>query len=673
MARADQTGLFWNDYIPPKEKKEAKKCVPPSQVWLDDDYLPGLAEASVNKGIAFMTEEDLYQAYKNKDKFIFDIECYENYFLIAFMSVQTEKVCYWEMAYEQKLDIPSLRSFIECFTIIGFNSRNYDMPILSIAMMGKNTKILKQATNEIISYGLRADDVLKSFKALRLKKVDHIDLIEVCPLSAPLKLYAGRLHCQKMQDLPFHPDKILSPPQITITRYYCFNDLRNTLLVYNNLLVELELRDELSSNYGVDLRSKSDAQIAEAVIGSELRKLTNKRITKPTILPGTTYYYQKPGYIKFQTPLLNWVLNLFLTTPLIVGDGGSILKPELFKKVNVKIGSTSYTVGIGGLHSNEQNVAYRSNDDYILKDVDVESFYPKIILNLALYPEQLGIDFLMVFEGIVDRRLAAKLYKKMKESNSLKIVINGSFGKFGSKYSILYAPYLVIMTTITGQLSLLMLVERIELLGIGVVSANTDGVVSYVPKRLEAQFDALVKQWEIETNFKMEETLYSALYSRDVNNYIAVKTDGKVKHKGAYSNHWNDNSSFRFHKNPTNLICIDAVTDYLTKQTPIEKTINECKDITKFITVRDVKGGGVKLWPEGGIEYLGKSIRWYYALGVDGEIVYAKSGNKVPRSEGAKPCMEFPEQFPTDVNYQWYYDECYKILNEIGAVNNACN
>jgi hypothetical protein len=666
MARKDQIGLFWSDYKAPKEKK---KCIPPSQVWLNDDYLPGLAEASVNKGITFMTEEDLCQAYKNKDKFIFDIECYENYFLIAFMSVQTEKVCYWEIIYDQKLDIPSLRSFIECFTIIGFNSRNYDIPILSIAMMGRNTKILKQATNEIISYGLRADDVLKSFKALRLKKVDHIDLIEVCPLSAPLKLYAGRLHCQKMQDLPFHPDKILSPPQITITRYYCFNDLRNTLLLYNNLLVELELRDELSEKYGIDLRSKSDAQIAEAVIGSELRKLTNKRITKPVILPGTTYYYKKPGYIKFQTPLLNWVLNLFLTTPLIVGDGGSILKPELFKKVDVKIGATSYTVGIGGLHSNEQNIAYRSNEDYILKDVDVESFYPKIILNLSLYPEQLGINFLMVFKGIVDRRLAAKLYKKMKESNSLKIVINGSFGKFGSKYSILYAPYLVIMTTITGQLSLLMLIERIELLGISVVSANTDGVVSYVPKHLEAQFDALVKQWEIETNFKMEETLYSALYSRDVNNYIAIKTDGKVKHKGAYSNHWNDNNSFRFHKNPTNLICIDAVTDYLTKQTPIEKTINECQDITKFITVRDVKGGGALVENDKPPKYLGKSVRFYRSTEIEGEIVYVKSGNKVPLTNECKPCMELPDSFPKDINFEWYIRESYRILNDIGVFN----
>lgn len=66
------------------------------------------------------------------------------------------------------------------------------------------------------------------------------------------------------------------------------------------------------------------------------------------------------------------------------------------------------------------------------------------------------------------------------------------------------------------------------------------------------------------------------------------------------------------------------------------------------------------------IEYLGKAIRWYYAKNVVGEIVYAKSGNKVSRSDGAKPMMDLPEEFPTDVDYDWYEKEANKILAEIG-------
>ena len=41
----------------------------------------------------------------------------------------------------------------------------------------------------------------------------------------------------------------------------------------------------------------------------------------------------------------------------------------------------------------------------------------------------------------------------------------------------------------------------------------------------------------------------------------------------------------------------------------------------------------------GETEFVGKDVRWYYAKDVQGELVYATSGNKVPRSDGAKPIM----------------------------------
>ena len=693
MARNDICGLFWDDTPPPKIIKEKIKRIPPTPVWLQDDYLPGLQEA-LAFNVDLFTVEDLRLAWLDKERLVFDIECYENYFLIAFASVKTGKVCYWDLYDQHPMALESLKWLITNFTIVSFNGNNYDEPILAIAASGRNTSIMKRATNDIIMYGMRPHDIYKTYKVKKLK-LDHIDLIEVCPLSANLKLYAGRLHCKKMQDLPFAPESILSPEQIAITRHYCINDLVNTALLHQSLEDEIDLRIELGSKYGMDLRSKSDAQIAEAVIAGELRKRGRGRIIKPEVQAKTSFHYNPPSYLKFQT---SDILEQLAANPFVITEAGKVApnynahfidwgdkqlrldqngewakKPKGWEFSLITLGGVQFKMGMGGLHSIEKNVGIKSNEKYTLRDVDVESFYPRIILNLKLFPVQLGIDFLMVFNGIVDRRLAAKEYKRMKESNSLKIVINGSFGKFGSIFSILYSPNLIIQTTLTGQLSLMMLIEWLGLAGIQVVSANTDGVVSYVGKHQEEQFQHIVKYWEQETRFKMEETVYSALYSRDVNNYIAIKTDGKVKHKGAYSNHWNDNSTFRFHKNPTNLICIDAVTEYLTKAIPIEHTIRTCQDITKFVTVRDVKGGGVKVWSgmgalgEDKIEYLGKAIRWFYAEGVEGEIIYAKSGNKVPRSEGAMPCMELPDVFPTNINYQWYIDEAYKILTEIGA------
>ena len=66
------------------------------------------------------------------------------------------------------------------------------------------------------------------------------------------------------------------------------------------------------------------------------------------------------------------------------------------------------------------------------------------------------------------------------------------------------------------------------------------------------------------------------------------------------------------------------------------------------------------------IEYLGKAIRWYYAKDVPGEIVYVLSGNKVPKSDGAKPMMDLPKEFPADLDFERYEREACEALAKIG-------
>lgn len=45
----------------------------------------------------------------------------------------------------------------------------------------------------------------------------------------------------------------------------------------------------------------------------------------------------------------------------------------------------------------------------------------------------------------------------------------------------------------------------------------------------------VITEWEQKTGLNTEETEYKAIYSRDVNNYVAVKKDGKTKNKGAFA------------------------------------------------------------------------------------------------------------------------------------------
>ena len=652
MARADMAGFFWNDTPPPKPPKAEKaKRTPPERTWEHPSYLPGLAEA-MRFEVPLFTDIELWQAAQQRERLVFDVECYANYFLVAFQSLTSGKVTFVERFNGAVLDIAKLRWLMENFTLVSFNGWNYDIPIISLALAGKGNDQLKYAANEIIVQGARPSDVLKTMKVKTLRP-DHIDLIEVAPLRASLKIYGGRLHARKMQDLPFHPEVLLTPEQMAIVRWYCVNDLANTGTLHEALKEPLVLREALGAEYTLDLRSRSDAQIAESVISEELEKISGHRITRPVIEVGTVYKYKVPSFIRYQSELMNWALGIVARANFVVSEEGNVGMPPELKELKLQIAGGVYRMGIGGLHSSEVKAAHFADADTLLVDRDVESYYPRIILNQGLYPTHLGTPFLRVYQSLVDRRLHAKHTGNKAVADSLKITINGSFGKLGSRYSVLYSPDLLIQVTVTGQLSLLMLIERLELQGITVVSANTDGIVIKCKKGRRQELDAIIAQWERDTNFKTEETSYVAVYSRDVNNYIAVKPDGTAKTKGAYG-------KTGLQKNPTNQICTDAVIALVTKGVPIATTIRGCTDIRKFVSVRTVKGGAVK----DGV-FLGKSIRWYYAAGEEGEIVYADSGNRVPRSEGAKPLMELPPAFPSDVDLEWYIREAESMLEDL--------
>lgn len=678
--RKDALGFFWRDEPIVRVVKEKVKAVPPKPTWLNPNYLPGIEEA--RKLVLDEYTIDELIAAKGQEALFFDIEIYKNYFLAGFMGATSGKYVYVESDENGIIDIDKLGWILTNFTTIGFNSNAFDLPITSMALNNKTTAEMKEAVNFMIEEGMNYREVMRYFKT-KVLPCDHVDLMEVAPLRASLKIYNGRQHGHKMQDLPFPPHIELTPDQKLLTRVYCLtSDLPATKNLRVTLNEQCDLREKMSAEYKLDLRSKSDAQIAEAVIISELRKL-GRVPKKDEIAPGTIYKYRQPDFIKFQTKQMQDALQTVLDADFVVEDHGSFATPPQIDALDIRMGITTYKMGIGGLHSTEKKAVHYSDQNFQLWDFDVTSYYPWIIMILGLYPPHLGPNFLRVFSKIVFDRIKAKKLGLKAIANSLKIVVNGSYGKLGSKYSDLYAPDLLIQVTLTGQLALLMLAEALELEGIRVVSANTDGIVIKPTTAQVPRMQAIVKAWEDTTKFEMEGTRYLGLFSRDVNSYIAVKMKQDkatkewsyapegVKGKGAFANPWShaEDKADWLHKNPANTICLDAIERYLIDGTALEETITASSDITKFISVRNVSGGAVQVAAnEDDNEFYGKSIRWYYANGEKRPLVYAKNGNKVPKSTGARMCMQLPDEFPPDVDYDWYINEAKKLLKTVGIV-----
>tara|TARA_R110002153_G_scaffold18325_1_gene64144 strand:+ start:129 stop:1289 length:1161 start_codon:yes stop_codon:yes gene_type:complete len=368
------------------------------------------------------------------------------------------------------------------------------------------------------------------------------------------------------------------------------------------------------------------------------------------------FKYDTPAFIQVNHPALKEALETIEHTVFYTNQVGRIILPPELKKYAVQIGNSTYRLGIGGLHSSEQNTTHTSNDDHQLYDFDVVSYYPAIIIKLKLFPESAGPGFVKVFKEYVDMRVNAKKSGDDVTAAALKIAINGVYGKFGSKWSFLYAPQNIIQVTITGQLCLLMLIEALESEGIPVVSANTDGIVIKCPDDKYDMMYFIVDEWETITEFETESTRYKSLHSRDVNNYIAIKDDG-YKSKGAFS-------TPGLMKNPETSICNQAVINYLIDGKPLQDTIQECKDVTQFVSVRTVRDGALDQHGD----YLGKVIRWYYAKGIKGPITHSINGYKVPKSEGAQALMDLPDQFPKDINYDWYLGEAQSLLTDLGVL-----
>lgn len=591
-----------------------------------------------------------------------DTECFNDYWLCAFKDIVSGRVVKYERSPGVDFDGARLDATMRNELTVGFNSNSYDLPMIYLAISGASPAALKQASDRIITQNLRPWDFTRLYD-IAIPKLNHIDLIEIPIGQHSLKMYGGKLHAPLMQDLPFEPSARLTREQMNATTDYCINDLDTTALLFNHLRPQIDLRAKMSEQYGEELRSKSDAQVAEAVIKREVKRLSGSFPEKPFVAPGTKYSYRVPGWLTYTHSALIEMLDLVRAADFVVTDTGKVEMPPALEGRAITINGSVYRMGIGGLHSSESSVVHYADDETSLIDRDVASYYPAIILNEKLAPKHIGQVFLDVYRGIVQRRLAAKRAGQKVDADTLKIVVNGSFGKLGSKWSALYSPDLMIQVTVTGQLALLMLIEWVETAGIPVVSANTDGLVIKCPKDREDDLLAIVQRWEAATGFETEETRYSALYSRDVNNYIAVKTDGKtVKTKGAFADGG-------LAKNPQNEICIKAVVALLTEGTPIEDTVRGCSDIRQFVTIRTVQGGA--LTADGA--YLGKAIRWYYARGETGFLSYKKANslgnhNKVPRSDGARPLMNLPAEFPADVDFDWYIAEANSLLVDLGVV-----
>lgn len=620
-----------------------------------------------------------------------DVECYINYFLVGINVLGTDEHYFFEIFNNEDcgdLDYDQLFQALFHFVVIGFNYLKYDDLMIHALTKGWDCAELKKFSDLIITEKMQR---YASFQHLGMEPLNFniIDIIEVAPLKAGLKQYAARLHVKTIQELPYPPSARLSFEQAANVKTYNKFDLFNTVVLYFELLPYIELRYKMSDKYKIDLRSKSDAQIAEHVIVSEIEKLTADRIRKPKKIPEFVTF-KVPEWATFETPVLQNLVEMLRKMEFRINPhNGKAIAPKELRDFKINIAGMKYTFGIGGLHSTESCSAHNGINGKKIAEIDFGSFYPENILKQKLFPIHIGPLFLEAYNAIVQARLfnkheAARLKKLgdetwhilQAESDGLKIVINGGFGKFGNVYSALYSPDLLLQVTLSGQLGIFKVIEHALKIGFEIISANTDGVVLKYNENEEDKLQELIEFQSKLIGAPLEKTEYAAIYARDVNNYFAVKTPDKkdqkskfledrqgVKVKGAWAERGSALNSV-LSTNPTQLIVSDAVINYLVDGKPPIETLKECKDFRRFIHLRAAKDGATYKG-----EYAGKVLRFYKSKTSTSSIKCAKTGNQIAGSEFVRMAQELSDGLPDDLDFGHYYEEIKKTLYEIGAIN----
>ncbi len=287
---------------------------------------------------------------------------------------------------------------------------------------------------------------------------------------------------------------------------------------------------------------------------------------------------------------LCWIEELELKAKLPEKLGGGFKKSyylchRVAESLNVVVDGLEYVFGTGGIHASLEKQVILADNDFIIEDEDVSSYYPNLAIKNKIYPEHLGEKFCDIYEYLYNLRKT--FGKKTAENAMLKLALNGTYGKSNDKFSPFYDPKFTMMITINGQLSLCMIVERLlKLDGLKIIQVNTDGLTFKRKRSQDEQVASIISWWQNITKLELERVDYSKMVIRDVNSYVAVydkhshtykEALGELKAKGAY-----EYVNLPHNKNHSALVVKKAAEAYLVHNTDPEEFIRNHKDVYDF-------------------------------------------------------------------------------------------
>lgn len=477
-------------------------------------------------------------------------------------------------------------------------------------------------------------------------------------------------------------NRYLLPKYVEPMLHYNKNDVFLCCEMVRQKPDEVILRYSLGHAYGINFLCSARSNIADKLLNkfyaerSGLHEDAFKNLrTQRTALSFNKIIFP---HIKFKTKQLQDLLEEMKKVVIYRTNKDSFVR-------EIDFYGTIYTLATGGIHTQDRPVILKSKPgEYVYVHHDYTSYYPSIMISYEVVPAHLNRK---VFAKMVDyfkqTRVKCKhtddkdgfvvpgVHNKLA-AEALKIVINAIYGKYGYENFWLYDRLAQMRVTINGQLMTMTLCESLELAGIHVVSANTDGIVIKLPYDKVDIYNQICKEWNETNKMSADDEHYKMLISLNVNNYFDIQSNDKIEYKGALDPKQYIKDLKKGYDMP---VVATAVFEYFAHGKSVMETLRNHKDILDFCKTQNV----------------GRQFEVVYQKVVDGKVVDVHSQRHVRFYVSTKGVVIMKEHVSTgsrsvlasgkpvqllnllddkdiserNIDYSYYYEEAYKIINPI--------
>lgn len=547
-------------------------------------YNNGFPNVTINqKGavIDFLPEKP-NKALTNQTIYIYDIEVFKKDNLFVFRDYFTKE---WTVIHN---DLDALRKFYLAnrdSLFVGYNSHSYDSNVMRAYLQGKNPFHVSKAIIE-------SDDRALAYKMFDTKKTPlfGMDLYQD-NRGFSLKEHSAFMGINiKETEVDFDLDRELTEEEQVLNELYCKNDVLATEKRFEQNIGMLVAKAAIALYFGLDKMalSMTNANLTAELLGAEKTPDRGDELDK----------YELPEGFKIESETIR---QAFMTDDFEANDKG-----HASISLDVPRRDVTEVLGVGGIHGAKESFIHVGN----FHARDVGSLYPNTMVLFDYLSRNIPEDKRHIYQMLLDERMEAKYSNKEFTEikgvqiptklliNGYKLPLNTKYGAMGAEFNKLYDPRMRLLVCITGQMAMWDLLEKIEDHAT-IIQSNTDAHY-YIPfsEEDEKAIDEIANDWMKRTGYTLDDDPFKAIFQKDVNNYLAVTSDGKVKFKGAIGL----TNGLKVSK----AIVSNAFINYVVSGKEYKEFINECDELRQFqiisktgwtfddTVVRDMNGNETK-------------------------------------------------------------------------------